>query len=125
MTGTTPPFHALEFLTGGRLDRESGCFRTPQGDLKYYRATDNLKSPAYRGLLPEDLFQIASRAGISFRLATQTGVPHVHPDDHCRQDSPEEAEETYEKVVELLDSQTEGEAHGVELSFFDQYLSME
>jgi len=134
MTGTTPPFHALEFLTGGRLDRDSGCFRTPQGDPKYYRATDNLKSPSYRGLLPEDLFQIASRAGINFRLATQTGVlfymigalsQYGKVGMTCIGDSPEEAEETYERVVELLDSQTEGEAHGVELSFFDQYLSME
>ena len=134
MTGTTPPFHALEFLTGGRLDRDSGCFRTPEGNLKYYRATDNLKSPSYRGLLPEDLFQIASRAGINFRLATQTGVlfymigalsQYGKVGMTCIGDSPEEAEETYEKVIELLDNQTEGEAHGVELSFFDQYLSME
>lgn len=134
MTGTTPPFHALEFLTGGRLDRDDGCFLTPQGQVKYYRATDNLKSPSYRGLLPEDLFQIVSRAGINFRLATQTGVlfymigalsQYGKLGMTCIGDSLEEAEDMYEQTVALLDSQTEGDASGVELSFFDQYLSME
>jgi hypothetical protein len=134
MTGTTPPFHALEFLTAGRLEPESGCFHTPEGQVKYYRATDNLKSPAYRGLLPEDLFHIVSRAGINFRLATQTGVlfymigalsQYGKLGMTCIGDSAEEAEDMYERTVELLDSQTEGDAHGVELSFFDQYLSME
>lgn len=134
MTGTTPPFHALEFLTGGRLDRESGCFQTPEGQLKFYRATDNLKSPSYRGLLPEDLFQIVSRAGINFRLATQTGVlfymigalsQYGKVGMTCIGDSAEEAEGMYERAVALLDNQTEGEAQGIELSFFDQYLSME
>jgi len=134
MTGTTPPFHALEFLTGGRLDSETGVFRTPQGQAKYYRATDNLKSPAYRGLLPEDLFQIASRAGLNFRHATQTGVlfymlgalsQYGKVGMTCIGNSPEEAEELYESTVKLLDDQTEGDDHGVSASIFDLYLSME
>ena len=60
MGGTTPPFHALEFLTGGRLDPDSGLFFCPAGRAKYYSATGNLKSPDYRGLLPEDLFEITA-----------------------------------------------------------------
>lgn len=134
MTGTTPPFHALEFLTGGRLDAETGVFRTPQGQAKYYRATDNLKSPAYRGLLPEDLFQIASRAGLNFRHATQTGVlfymlgalsQYGKVGMTCIGNSPEEAEELYESTVKLLDDQTEGDDQGVSASIFDFHLSME
>ena len=134
MTGTTPPFHALEFLTGGRLNRGSGLFQTPEGQTKFYRATDNLKSPAYRGLLPEDLFQIASRARLNFRHATQTGVlfymigalsQYGKLGMTCIGNTPEEAEAMYERTVELLDSQTEGDDHGVAFSMFDQHLSME
>ena len=54
MGGTTHPFLALQFLTGGQLDRDTGLFLSPTGLAKYYRATDNLRSrrlprPAARG----------------------------------------------------------------------------
>ena len=61
MGGTTHPYLALQFLTGGQLDPETGLFLSPTGHAKYYRATDNLQSEAYRGLLPEDLIEIADR----------------------------------------------------------------
>jgi hypothetical protein len=134
MCGTTPPFHALEFLTGGQLDQNSGLFRTPDGQIKYYSATDNLKSPAYRGLLPEDLFQIASRHGISFRHATETGVlfymigalsQYGKLGMTCIGNSSEEAQALFERAVQLLDDQTEGDDHGVAASMFDHYLNME
>jgi hypothetical protein len=134
MCGTTPPFHALEFLTGGRLNRDSGLFYTPQGQMKYYTATDNLKSPAYRGLLPEDLLQIASRHGINFRHATETGVlfymigalsQYGKLGMTCIGNSAEEAQALFERTVSLLDDQTEGTDHGVAESIFDHYLGME
>ena len=50
--GTTHPFLALQFLTGGKLDPESGSFHSPGGLAKHYRSTDNLQSDAYRGPLP-------------------------------------------------------------------------
>ncbi|NNM35230.1 MAG: carboxylate-amine ligase, partial [Gemmatimonadetes bacterium] len=56
MGGTTPPYMALQFLTGGSFDTQSGSYVAPDGSQKHYFATDNLKSPDYRGLLPEDLF---------------------------------------------------------------------
>ena len=51
MGGTTHPFLALQFLTGGQLDAERAVpvSRRPG---KYYRATDNLHVRAYRGLCP-------------------------------------------------------------------------
>lgn len=134
MCGTTPPFHALEFLTGGQLDQRSGLFLTPDGQTKYYSATDNLKSPAYRGLLPEDLFHIASRNGVSFRHATETGVlfymigalsQYGKLGMTCIGNSSEEAQSLFERAVALLDDQTEGDDHGVAASMFDHYLSME
>ncbi|NND00537.1 MAG: ATP-grasp domain-containing protein [Gammaproteobacteria bacterium] len=134
MCGTTPPYHALEFLTGGGLDPDSGLFYTPQGQVKYYSATDNLKSPAYRGLLPEDLFQVASRHGINFRHATQTGVlfyiigalsQYGKLGMTCIGNTPEEAEELYEKTVDILDDLTEGADHGVAASIIEHFLNME
>ena len=44
MGGTTHPYLALQFLTGGQLDPATGLFRSPSGQTKYYRATDNLHS---------------------------------------------------------------------------------
>lgn len=134
MCGTTPPFHALEFLTGGQLDRDSGLFYTPEGQAKFYSATDNLKSPAYRGLLPEDLFLIASRHGIHFRHATETGVlfymigalsQYGKLGMTCIGNSAEEAQSLFDRTVALLDEQTEGSDHGVAASMFDLYLNME
>jgi len=74
MGGTTPPFMALEFLGGGRLDRETGLYIAADGRPKYYYATDNLKSPAYRGLLPDDLLDFMVDYGIHFRHQGLTGV---------------------------------------------------
>jgi hypothetical protein len=134
MSGTTPPFHALEFLTGGKLDRDSGLFHTPDGQTKYYSATDNLKSPAYRGLLPEDLFQIASRHGVSFRHHTETGVlfymigalsQYGKLGMTCIGNSAEEAQQLFDRTVSLLDNQTESSDRGVAASIFDHYLNME
>jgi hypothetical protein len=72
--GTTHPFLALQFLTGGRLDPESGAFLSPGGLPKFYRSTDNLKSDAYRGLLPEDLMDIMTINHLHYGHATETGV---------------------------------------------------
>ena len=55
--GTTHPFLALKFLTGGELDPVSGLFYSQGRRAKYYKATDNLSAEAYRGLLPEDLIE--------------------------------------------------------------------
>jgi hypothetical protein len=74
MGGTTHPYLALQFLTGGQLDPETGLFRSPRGLTKYYHATDNLKSPAYRGILPEDLIEILTVNGLQYSHNTESGV---------------------------------------------------
>jgi hypothetical protein len=74
MGGTTHPYLALQFLTGGRLDRETGLFFSPAGLAKYYRATDNLRSDSYRGLLPEDLVDILTENRLHYSHATDSGV---------------------------------------------------
>jgi hypothetical protein len=45
----------LQFLTAGTYDPENGLYCTPTGQPCYYYASDNLWSPAYKGLTPEDL----------------------------------------------------------------------
>jgi pheganomycin biosynthesis PGM1-like protein len=72
--GTTHPFLALRFLTGGHLDPESGLFHAPSGLPKFYRSTDNLTSEAYRGLSPEDLIDILTANRLHYDAGTETGV---------------------------------------------------
>jgi hypothetical protein len=74
MGGTTHPYLALQFLTGGQLDLQSGLFLSPSGHVKYYRATDNLKSDHYRGLLPEDLIDILTFNKLHYNHHTESGV---------------------------------------------------
>ncbi len=74
MGGTTHPFLALQFLTGGGIDESTGLFRSPSGHVKYYRATDNLKSDSYRGLLPEDLIEILTINRLHYSHSTESGV---------------------------------------------------
>ncbi|HWX24042.1 MAG TPA: peptide ligase PGM1-related protein [Vicinamibacteria bacterium] len=74
MGGTTHPYLALQFLTGGQLDPETGLFFSPTGHGKFYRATDNLRSDAYRGLLPEDLIEILTINRLHYSHGTECGV---------------------------------------------------
>ena len=74
MGGTTHPYLALQFITGGQIDPGTGLFFSPRGLPKYYRATDNLKSEAYRGLLPEDLIEILTINGLHYSHNTESGV---------------------------------------------------
>jgi hypothetical protein len=74
MGGTTHPYLALQFLTGGNLDPATGLFHSPTGHAKYYRATDNLKSDSYRGLLPEDLIEILTFNKLHYSHGTESGV---------------------------------------------------
>ncbi len=74
MGGTTHPYLALQFLTGGKLDPASGIFLSPGGHPKFYRSTDNLKSDAYRGLGPEDLIDITTMNRLHYGHDTGTGV---------------------------------------------------
>jgi hypothetical protein len=134
MGGTTPPFHALEFLTGGELDTDTGLFMAPNGQAKYYSATDNLKSPAYRGLLPEDLFEIVWNHGIGFKHATGTGVlfymigalsQYGKLGMTCIADSTEEAQQLFESTVRILDESTSGKAPGTLAPMSDRYIAIE
>jgi hypothetical protein len=74
MGGTTHPFLALQFLTGGQIDLGTGLFLSPTGHVKYYRATDNLRSESYRGLMPDDLIEILTINRLHYSHTTESGV---------------------------------------------------
>jgi hypothetical protein len=74
MGGTTHPFLALQFLTGGSLDAATGLFHSPTGQAKYYRATDNLQGDRYRGLLPDDLIEILTYNKLHYSHHSESGV---------------------------------------------------
>ncbi|HYK42713.1 MAG TPA: peptide ligase PGM1-related protein [Thermoanaerobaculia bacterium] len=74
MGGTTHPFLALQFLTGGRLDAPSGLFLSQRGIPKYYMNTDNLRSDAYRGLNAEDLIEITTANRLHYDHGSESGA---------------------------------------------------
>jgi hypothetical protein len=115
MGGTTHPMFALRFLTGGRLDPRTGLFRSAGGTAKFYRATDDLYSPAYRGLLPEDLIEILTLSRLLYDPTSETGVL-FHMIGALSEygkfgivaigDDPEQAERLFLRTVEVLDAET-------------------
>ncbi|QDL08537.1 carboxylate-amine ligase [Brasilonema octagenarum UFV-E1] len=113
--GTTHPFMSLKLLTNGRYELSTGLFYTQQGRPKYYMATDNLQKDSYRGLLPNDLMDIIARHRLHFDTGTETGTV-FHLMGCLSQfgklgltsigNSPQQAEETYNKVIKVLDKET-------------------
>lgn len=113
--GTTHPFMTLKLLTNGRYELSSGLFYSQHGRPKYYIATDNLQKDRYRGLLPNDLMDIIAHHRLHFDTGTETGtVFHLMG---CLSefgklgvtsigDSPQQAEEIYNKVAKILDDET-------------------
>jgi PGM1 C-terminal domain len=112
--GTTHPFLALRFLTGGELDGQTGHFLSLSGRPKYYRATDNLRSNSYQGILPEDLFDIVSIHGLHFNHRTESGVL-FHMIGALSQfgklgltaigNDPEEVEQVYDQAIRVLNAE--------------------
>jgi hypothetical protein len=74
LLGTTHPFLALSFLTGGSLDTKTGQFVSIGGRPKFYRATDNLRSDRYCSLVPEDLIDIVTDHRLHYNHRTESGV---------------------------------------------------
>ncbi|MGH2661253.1 MAG: peptide ligase PGM1-related protein [Actinomycetota bacterium] len=112
--GTTHPFLTLQFLTDGTYDPEAGAFTAPSGRQKSFVASDHLESPAYRGLTPDDLFDIVVRHGLHFDQARQTGVVfHMMSalPEHGRVgltaigESHAQADELYDRTVSALDAE--------------------
>jgi PGM1 C-terminal domain len=72
--GTTHPFLTLQFLTDGTYDADTAIFTAPNGQQKFFVASDHVESPLYRTLTPDDLFDIVVRHNLHFNQTRQTGV---------------------------------------------------
>jgi PGM1 C-terminal domain len=110
--GTTHPYLMLQFLTDGTYDPENGLYCKPTGQPCYYYASDNLSSPAYKGLTPEDLVDISVNFGLHFDSASQQGVvfhligalsEYGKLGTVCIGDSRASAEKFYRDTVAVLD----------------------
>jgi hypothetical protein len=114
--GTTHPFLTLQFLTDGTYDPQSGIFTAPNGQQKFFVASDHVESPRYRTLTPDDLFDIVVRHNLHFNQTRQTGVV-FHMMSALGElgrtgltavaDSHEEARDLYKRAVEVLDQEAQ------------------
>lgn len=118
--GTTHPMLMLHFLLDGHYDSATGSYFTPAGQPRYYYASDNLRSEAYRGLGPDDLIDIAVYHGLHFHGTTLEGVVfHLigalsefgKLGVLCIGDSPARARELYRQTVAVLETETQGLRH--------------
>jgi PGM1 C-terminal domain/ATP-grasp domain len=113
--GTTHPFLTLQFLTDGTYDTETGIFTAPNGQQKFFVASDHVESPRYRTLTPDDLFDIVVRHKLHFGQTRQTGVV-FHMMGALGElgrmgltavgNSHEDAKATYDRAIAVLDEET-------------------
>lgn len=71
--GTTHPFLTASRVTGGRYDEQTGEL-VVDGRPICYVASDNIKSPRYKGISPSRLIGALKKEGLSYKPSTQTGV---------------------------------------------------
>ena len=115
--GTTHPLMAMKMLTEGHFHPTDGLFYTKQEQIRYYRASDNLQKPHYRGLLPSDLMDIIVTRRLHFNSIRGVGAAfHLMGSLSeygkvgltCIGTSPDHAREIYDQVVTALDESTGG-----------------
>jgi len=109
--GTTHPFLTLDFLVSGTYDPESGEYTSGAGAKKYYISSDNVQHEDYKGILPDDLFEISALENVYYSNVTETGVVlHLigalsefgKVGITCIGDSMLQAENYFEKMVDIL-----------------------
>jgi hypothetical protein len=109
--GTTHPFLTLQFLTDGTYDESTGRFIAPNGQEKFYIASDHVRTDGLSRLTPQDLLDIALMHGLHFDQARQVGsvfhmlsaLPtHGYVGVTSVGNSPTDAQERYDHVVEVL-----------------------
>jgi hypothetical protein len=113
--GTTHPMMLLRMMTDGRYDPATGLYLTPRGEPQFYVATDSMQSESYRGLLVEDLLDIAAVGGLHYQTWSESGVlfhftgalsEHGKLGITAVGKSPAEAERWFETTAQVLDRET-------------------
>lgn len=74
MGGTTHPFQMARLVTGASYDPARGELVAPGGRAVAYVASDNLKSPRWRGLQPKAVVEAVARRGLAYDPARGAGV---------------------------------------------------
>jgi hypothetical protein len=115
--GTTHPMMLLRMMTDGQYEPETGLYLTPRGEPQFYVATDSMHSDSYRGLLVEDLFDIAAVDGLHYQAWSESGVL-FHFTGALSEfgklgitavgKSPAEADRWFEQTRQVLDRETKG-----------------
>jgi len=115
--GTTHPMMLLRMMTDGRYDPSTGLYLTPRGEPQFYMATDSMQSETYRGLLVEDLLDIAAVEGLHYQAWSESGVlfhftgalsEHGKLGITAVGKSPSEANRWFEQTRRVLDLETAG-----------------
>ncbi|HWC12421.1 MAG TPA: peptide ligase PGM1-related protein [Acidimicrobiales bacterium] len=110
MGGTTHPFWMARLATEGTYDQTTGSL-VSGGRPKFYVATDNFKSPALVGTPPGRLIERIDSVGLGFDPSTRKGATlhllgalpgYGKVGATCIADSPEEAEDLYRRVTEVV-----------------------
>lgn len=113
--GTTHPMMLLRMMTDGRYDPSTGLYLTPRGEPQFYMATDSMQSETYRGLLVEDLLDIAAVEGLHYQAWSESGVlfhftgalsEHGKLGITAVGKSPSEAHRWFEQTRRVLDRET-------------------
>lgn len=115
--GTTHPYLMLQLLTDGRYEYQTGHYIMPNGQTRYYVATDALVFDNFKKLTPEDLIDVAICNNIHFDSTTEEGTM-FHLIGAIAQHgklgilsigvTPKRAEEIYQKTIDLLQKETKG-----------------
>ncbi len=115
MTGTTHPLMTMKLLNDGEYHPDEGVYLTRRKEPRFYISSDNMSSPRYRGLLAEDLLDLAAMHQLHYRPWQETGVV-FHLLGALSQygkvgvtaigASPEEAVAWYDRTREVLDTET-------------------
>ena len=109
--GTTHPFLMTRFITGGTYDQSSGQLLV-EGEPRVYKSSDNVKSPAYLGLQPEQLIKAVADAGLEFDPESKTGTtlhllgalsPYGKYGLVCIARTADEADAQYERVLQCVE----------------------
>ena len=105
----------LQYLTDGSYDPATTTYRTATGRACHYYASDNLQDPAYVGLTPDDLTEIAVDNDLHFDAAAQQGVvfhligalsEYGKLGTVCVGDSRASAERFFQETVAVLNRET-------------------